>query len=444
MTDRIDSRVPSGFRDYLPADTLARQAMMDRIRRTFERFGFLPIDTPALEREAVLTGGDPEFKKQLYRARITEDDEPLALRFDLTVPLARYVSAHADKLVFPFLRYHIGNVWRGEHAQAGRFRQFIQCDADIVGAATPLADAQIITLAVSAFAELGLSDRTVIRISNRKILTGLASFLDFDAARTPAVLRAIDKLDRDAWPAVATELKEKVGLDDNQINGVQQFLALAGNTPEQLLDAAHAMLQFAHPSHEGIEELRQLISNLDAFGVSRDAWKLDLSIARGLGYYTGTVFETTLTTLPQYGSVCSGGRYDELVSRFSPLQLSGVGMSIGLDRLFAALDELGLVEPVTTTAKVAVLNFDPTCHVDMLGIASALRTAGVATALAINTDAGLKAQLAWAVKSDFPFVIIMGANERERGVVQLKDMRARTQIEVPITDLVRTLTAPLA
>lgn len=433
--DRIDPRPPSGFRDSLPQDAAARQAMMDTLKQAFERFGFSPLDTPALERAEVLTGGDPAFSKQLYRARITEDDEPLALRFDLTVPLARFVAAHADTLTFPFARYHIGNVWRGEHAQAGRYRQFIQCDADIVGGRAPVADAQILALAHTAFADLGLGGKITLRISDRRILGGLAEFLEFDSALTPAVLRAVDKREKAGWDAVAAELREKAGLDDQQTDAIQELLDLRADSPELLLDQAHAMLAHSPQAHAGVENLRQLIAALDALRVPRDAWMLDLSIARGLGYYTGMVFETALAGMERFGSVCSGGRYDDLVARFSPLKLSGVGMSIGLDRLMAALDELGTVRPAPASARIALLDFEPSCRTAILGLAASLRTAGVPTALYLGPEETLKGQLSWAVKAGFPFVAIMGASELAKGVVQFKDLAARTQEEVALADL---------
>ncbi len=435
----IDSQPASGFRDYLPPDALTRQAMMDSIAAVFRRFGFSPLDTPSLERLDVLTGGDPEFKKQIYQARITEDDQALGLRFDLTVPLARYIAAHADKLQMPFARYHIGKVWRGEHAQAGRFREFVQCDADIVGSKSMLADAQVIALIYAVFSELGLGESVHIRISNRKILNGLAEFLEFDPTKTPAVLRAIDKLADNNWEPVVAELRDKVGLDSQQIDGIQEFLSLKADTAEALLDQAHAALQFGTVSHPGIEELRKLVACLDSFGIPRSAWELDLSIARGLGYYTGTVFETTLTTAPHFGSVCSGGRYDDLVSRFAPMELSGVGMSVGLDRLLAALDELGRATATLTSARVAVLDFDLECRQDVVTLVSRLRAAGVPTLLYLGHDENLKSQLSWAVKSQVPFVVIMGKSEREKGVVQYKDMNARTQEELPFDALVEKL-----
>jgi histidyl-tRNA synthetase len=437
--ERIDPQPASGFRDYLPADTAARQAMMDRIAAVFERFGFSTIDTPSLERMEVLTGGDPEFKKYIYQARITDDDAPLGLRFDLTVPLARYVAAHADKLQMPFARYHIGKAWRGEHAQAGRYREFAQCDADIVGSRSMLADAQTIALVHALFAELGLADNIRIRISNRKLVNGLAEFLQFDTERTPMVLRAIDKLDKQAWTGVAAELRDKVGLDDQQVDAIQEFLDLKADTPEGLLDQVHTMLQFAS-AHPGVEELRELTRHLDSMKVPRSAWELNLSLVRGQGYYSGTVFETTLANAPQFGSVCSGGRYDDLVSRFAPMELPGVGLSVGIDRLFTALDELGLVPSAPGGATIAVLNFEPLAERAALTLATDLRGAGISTALYLGADDSLKGQLAWAVKSGFPYVAIMGAQENEKGVVQLKDMRARTQEEVPLAEVAKRLT----
>lgn len=441
MSDRINPQPASGFRDSLPADTVMRQDMTERIAAVFERAGFAPIDTPALERPEVLVGLEEEFNKNIYRARITEDDEPLALRFDLTVPLARYVAAHADDLQFPFHRYHIGKVWRGEHAQTGRYREFVQCDADIVGSTSPVADAQIIALIHAVFAELGLAEHVRIRLSNRKILNGLAEFLAFDAERTPQVLRAIDKLDRSEWPAVAAELADKVGLDSQQIDAIQEFIDLKGDTAEALLDNAASLLKFGTASQDGIRELRELVGHLDALRIPRSAWYTDLSVARGLGYYTGTVFETTLTGAPQYGSVCSGGRYDNLVSRFSPLQLPGVGLSVGIDRLLAALDELGVADRRPTATKVAVLDFDAPSQPTVLGVVADLRAAGVNTALYIGHDNNLKGQLTWAVKGGFPYVVIIGAAEREKGVAQLKDMAARTQEELPLADLLKRLSA---
>lgn len=429
---KIDPQPASGFRDYLPQDTIARQAMFDTIRDTFETFGFGPIDTPSMERIDVLTGGDSEFSKQLYRARITEQDEPLGMRFDLTVPLARYIAAHADKIQFPLMRYHMGKVWRGEHTQAGRYREFVQCDADIVGSKGMLADAQIIAVAYATFRDLGLADGIRIRISNRKLLGGLADFLQFDPAKMPGVLRAIDKLDKNEWQAVAAELRDKVGLDDQQIDGIQEILDLKTEHPEELLDQVHTVMQFGEVSHPGIEELRELIAHLDALQVPRSAWQIDLSIARGLGYYTGTVFEITLANAPQYGSVCSGGRYDDLVARFAPMQLSGVGLSIGVDRLFAALDELGLIRQWPTHTRLLLLNFDPACQSDVLALAARIRAEGINTQVYLGQEETLKAQLSWAVKSQIPYVGIMGKTEKEKGVVQLKDMAARTQTEVTL------------
>lgn len=438
MVDRIDPQTPSGFRDYLPEDARARKMMMDRIAAVFEQFGYAPIDTPAMERLEVLTGGDEGFSKQIYRARLTDEDAPLGLRFDLTVPLARFVAAHASDLRMPFKRFHIGNVWRGEHTQAGRFRQFVQCDADIIGADSGSADAETIALAYAVYDALGLGERISIRLSDRRVMQGLVDFLGFDAKRLPAVMRAIDKLDKQQWEPVAAELAA-LGLDTQQVDGIQELLALRDNDPLKFLDKADAYLKFTPVSHEGLEALRALVADIRALGVPDRAFAIDLSIARGLGYYTGMVFEVALSGMPQFGSVGSGGRYDNLVSRFSPLQLDGVGMSVGIDRLFAALDELGLVPKTAVTAKIALLDFEKSARPTVMALAAQLRRAGIATELYIGREETLKGQLAWAVKGGFPFVAIMGAKEKEAGVVQLKDMAARTQQEVPVASVAALL-----
>jgi len=432
---RIDPQPASGFSDLLPKELAVRQEMIDSVRASFARNGFSFISTPALEREEVLTGGDPLFAKQIYRAKITEDDAPLGLRFDLTVPLARFVAAHADDLVFPFSVSHIGPVWRGEHTQAGRWRQFIQCDADIVGATELTADAQILALVYSTLSDLGLSDRIAIRISNRKILGGLPEFFNFDQKLLPQVLRAIDKLEKQPWKEIADELKS-LGLDSSAIDGIQELLSIRASDPIELLDQADKYLKFAPQSHEGIQELRELSGYLDALNVPRTTWSFDLSIARGLGYYTGMVYETSLVALPRIGSVSSGGRYDELVSRFAPLRIAGVGMSIGIDRLRVALDELGIARTPNIGAAVGVLNFDESCKLVVLRLASDLRNAGISTALYTGTDNSLKGQLSWALRSQFKIALLVGPQEKDRNVVQIKQLEARTQDEVPLAQII--------
>jgi histidyl-tRNA synthetase len=432
--ERIEPRTPSGFRDYGPQEAQARARILDTIRDVFQQHGFAPLDTPAMEHLEVLTGGDANFSKQLYRATLTEGDQPLGMRFDLTVPMARYVAAHASELSFPFSRYQIGSVWRGEHAQAGRYREFTQCDADIVGSTGALADAQVIALAYRAFEALGLGQQILLRISDRMLLAGLAEYLDYNPALTVHVVRSIDKLEKQGWDVVARELAEH-GLDAQQVDGIQELLMLEASSPEDRITQAAPLLAGATTSLAALDRLTQITAYLDALGIPRSAWTLDFSIARGLGYYTGMVFETTLTSLPQIGSIASGGRYDDLVSRFAPLELSGVGMSIGVDRLLAALQEIGNSQVTIPQCLIALLNFDAACQLYVLDIAEQLRKANIPTALYAGTDSSLKSQLAWAIKRNATHAIIAGSTEMASGIVQIKNLISRDQTEVPVKEL---------
>ncbi|HXV26569.1 MAG TPA: histidine--tRNA ligase [Candidatus Paceibacterota bacterium] len=435
---RIDPQPASGFRDFLPEDAAARQGMCDTIAEVFGRFGFVTVDTPALERLEVLSGGEAQMDKQVFRTRLADDQEDLGLRFDLTVPLARYVAAHAERLTMPFRRYHIGKVWRGEHAQAGRFREFVQCDADIVGAKDVAADAEIISLMHETLVALGVS-QFMFRIGHRKLLNGLAEFAQFPAAKTGPVLRAVDKMDKVGWEGVRRELKEKSKLDATAVDSIRAFLDASEGQPEDVIKKIAKLLEFSAEAHEGVHELQRLIECLDALHVPRERWRLDLSIARGLGYYTGPVFETTLTALPDLGSICSGGRYDALVSRFAPMDLSATGASIGLDRLFAALDALELVPRVRQGGRIAVLNFHGPAMRACLNLASRLRNAGLSAFVYLGGEETLKGQLAWAVKHEVPYVAIIGQQELENGTCQLKDIAARSQTETALGDAAESL-----
>src|SRR3989344_3373173 len=345
MSKYINPELAGGFRDYLPEDMIPRQKMFDTIRDVFERFGFVPLDTPGLEKEEILTGGDPNFRMQIFRAGLRAGDEGLALRFDLTVPLARVVSAYGEKLEKPFKRYQIGKVWRGEKPQAGRFREFVQFDAEIVA------------LIYETLTALGLS-RFVIKVNNRKILNGLPSLVGFELTSNAEVLRIIDKLDKIGWDGVKVELAEKLNLSDSQTDKLKQFIDIRSDSQEETL-ARLAELGADSPNIvEGSNELKEIISHIRSLGIPDRMWRIDLSVARGLGYYTGPVFETTLTDIPEIGSVFSGGRFDDLVARFGERSVPATGASVGVDRLFAAMDKLGLVKKEKTVAQVLVLNFD--------------------------------------------------------------------------------------
>lgn len=458
--------LPSGFRDYLPAEAIARAAMLATIRSVFERFGFDPLETPGVERWGVLTGNDPNFRMVLFETtstgvrRASAADDRTALRFDLTVPLARVVAANGD-LPKPFLRYQIGNVWRGERPQAGRYREFTQCDADIVGTATPVADAQMLTLVDATLRALGVT-AFEMRLNNRKILNGLPAYAGFDPALTPEVLRVMDKLPKIGREAVLRELtrsggrsveseegaddaesKSGVGLSGDAAEKIGAFLDCSGDA-DTLLTRLDAMFGAVPTAVEGVRELRAIAAALRASGVPASAWRVDCSIARGLGYYTGPVFETYLTDLPGIGSVCSGGRYDGLVSRFSDATLPATGMSIGIDRLFAALTELGRIPRTPTGTDVLVTVMDPDAMSEYLAITAELRAAGVRTMLWVGEDTAFPAQLAYAVRQEIPAVVIVGSDERAQGTVTVKDMRRRAQSSVPRTEVVAAVQAVLA
>lgn len=424
----IDPYLPSGFRDYLPEEATARTRMFDAIRSTFEAAGFLAIDTPRIEREAVLTGGDASFDKQIFKIAGHSESDPLALRFDLTVPLARFVALHRNDLSFPFKRYQIGMVWRAEHAQAGRYREFAQCDADIIGSKDIFADAEIIALAYHAFRALGVGDFK-IAVSNRKVLNGIAAFAGFSGDRLIEFFRKLDKSDSvEGKAAFSAFLKSELG-DEDQREFIQQFLkAGAGEAAELAAKVGVESDEF----EEGMKELTELSSALQALGVSEGTWNIDFSIVRGLGYYTGMVFETFLAGKESFGSVCSGGRYDNLVSRFGGAEIAGVGMSIGIDRLFAAVLEEVSAAP---SSRVIILPLDgPKAYAAEL--TAGLRAAGMSADIYLGNEENLKGQLAYAVKNNFRVAIIAGPAEVDNKVVQVKDLDKRTQEEVSRDDVV--------
>ncbi len=437
----ISPALVSGFRDYLPQDMIPRQWMLDTIRSVFERFGFLPLDTSGIEREEVLLGGNENSKKQIYRTILRGKAESgLALRFDLTVPLARVVSLYPSKINRPFKRYQMGKVWRGEKPQAGRFNEFMQFDADIVGSSRTSADAEIVSIMYETLTALGVTD-FVIKVNNRKILTGLAVFAGYPVSKTDFVLRVIDKLDKAGWESVSSELAESedTQLSEDQISKVKQFLDLRSGSNEETLAAVLDLMSVSSDAVQGVKELSEITMFVDALGVPRSAWHIDLSVARGLDYYTGPVFETTLLKLPGIGSVFSGGRYDDLVSRFGKESIPATGASVGVDRLFAALEALELIPNRKTTTKVVVLNFDEDGEVYCNKVVGMLRSSGIASELYLGKETNIKSQLAYALKQDVPIILIAGSRERDSGSVQVKVTGTRQNIQVSLIDLVETI-----
>ena len=432
---KIEPKLPTGFRDYLPDEALVRERILDAVKREFRAAGFLPLETPGLEREAVLTGGDPNFKKQIFRAGIPGMKEELALRFDLTVPLARVVASYPNALPRPFKRYQIGEVWRGERPQSGRFREFIQCDADIVGSPSVLADADIVNLIYRVMKALGFRN-FLVRVNDRKILNGLPEYAGFPMKNLPQVLRSIDKLDKQGWSEVKKELssKEGGGLSASAITSVKKFLDIEKGSRTETLAEARQLLAGSKEAAQGLAELAELGRALGALGVPDKNWTIDFSVARGLGYYTGPIFETILPEAPQFGSVMSGGRYDGLIGRFGGNNVPATGVSVGLDRLFAAMKELRMASD-GTGAGVIVFNFDPAATEACLGLLSDIRDVGIPAEMYLGLEKALKGQLAYAVKRDYAVAVILGGAELQQGVAQVKDLKARSQKTVRLSEV---------
>jgi histidyl-tRNA synthetase len=432
-----------GFdQEFLPQEQLQFNALLDLVRRNFERFGFLPIETPSAERIEVLTskGGAEKEIYALSRLAAEDDDEAAAkgaLRFDLTVPLARYVAMRERELAFPFRRYQIQRVWRGENPQVkrGRFREFYQCDIDVIGRETlsPLFEAEIPAVIHSVFREMAIG-RFVIRINNRKVLKGILRHFDVsDEASTP-VLRALDKIEKEEQRAILAELQAQ-GLSPQAAGELYGVIATRRGTSETLkflgdLGYANEMYQ------QGVAELGQIVEAIGQFGVPDDAFAIDLGVVRGLDYYTGTIYETTLLDHPDIGSICSGGRYDDLASYFTNTRLPGVGISIGLSRLFARLKEANLLQPLARTpAEVLVTTLDPASLGRYLRLAGELRAQGVNTEVYLER-AKIGKQFEYANRKGFRVAITAGADEFARQTVKVKDLAHQSESDVPAAELV--------
>lgn len=449
----ITPRTPPGTMELLPRHQVAFQRMLDTIRRGYERFGFMPIETPVFETvDVLLTKSGGETEKQVYFVQSTgaiqQGHKPeMALRFDLTVPLARYVAEHERDLAFPFRRYQIQRVYRGERAQRGRFREFYQCDIDVIGKDTlPLAyDAEIPAVIHHIFSELGFGGFT-IRLNNRKIPQGLLDGMGIrEPERRTLVLREIDKLPKIGHDAVLANLTAPaIGLEPAV---ARRMLDLAGpsSNADKTLAALNAMTATEGSAlfREGVEELTAVVAGMRAFGVPDSHFEIDMTITRGLDYYTGTVYETFLNDHPGIGSVCSGGRYENLASHYTKSRLPGVGISIGATRLFYQLMEAGLIAAGNAMADVLVTQLDPALADDYLRIATALRAAGLNTEVAL--DGGKVArQLKYADRAGIPVAVLMGSEEKARGTATVKDLLRGGQSEAPLDDLAPRIRALLA
>jgi len=434
-SNRIKPQTLRGFRDFLPSQMMAREHLIDTARRVYRSYGFAPIDTPALEYAEILLGkGGDESDKQVFRFT-DQGDRDVAMRFDLTVPLARYAAQHIQELGTPFRRYHIAPVWRGERPARGRFREFMQCDFDTIGTTSNAADIETLMVINDLFEAIGIEHFT-IRVNNRGVLNGLLEKNDL-LDKAASVLRCLDKIDKIGRDAVAAEMHEHAGLTERQAGGILDMAQLEG-TPEEILSQLEGMLAGSETGEQGIANLRELFETTHACGLPNDRVRLDVSIARGLDYYTGTIYETFLGDLPEIGSVCSGGRYDNLAGLFTSQQLPGIGASLGLDRMLAALEELGMVESSTTPAKVLVTMFSREYVANYQQVARVLRAAGISTE--VYPDAkNIGKQMKYADRRGFPVALIGGQSELEAGTWQVKGLVKGTQQEVPLADLVETV-----
>lgn len=456
----IKPRTPPGVMELLPRDQIAFQRMLDTIRRNYERFGFLPVETPVFElSEVLLTKSGGETERQVYFAQSTGALEKesqglpeLALRFDLTVPLARYVAEHEHELAFPFRRYQIQRVYRGERAQRGRFREFYQCDIDVVGkdALSIRFDAEILAVIHAVFSELGIGDFT-IQLNNRKLMLGFFEAQGVtDSEQQALVLREVDKLDKRGADYVRETLTgEGFGMTAAAVDSILDFVAMRSDSHADALnkiDWAHNEIQSrlgSGPYQEGIAELREVLELVKALGVPESAYCLNFSIARGLDYYTGTVYETQLDGYPQIGSICSGGRYEDLASHYTKSKLPGVGISIGLTRLFWQLREAGLVAGVDeSSVQAMVALMEDNQLAESLDIARRLRAGGINTEVQMEAKK-LAKQFQYASRAGIRFVVLAGEDELKRGVVTVKDLAREQQFETTRDQLASTLRVEL-
>ena len=410
---RVEPMLPGGFRDYGPVEAIARAHMLETVRETFETFGFDPMETASIQRKVVLFGGEQESEKIVFETKGSrEKTSDTALRFDLTVPFARFMAANPE-IPKPFKRYQIGTVWRGESPQAGRYREFMQADIDIVGSSSLDADAEVIAAIYWTLKNLGVDD-FVIKINSRKIFDALSEEPGFDKNQ----IKNLDKIIREI------DKEPKIGLDAVEKN-------IAGFAGSDTAEAVMAFLQ-KPVTNPDLLEIKKIVEQSEAENIT-----IDKKIARGLSYYTGVVFETFLTKAPEMGSIASGGRYDELIAPFTGQKIPAVGASIGIDRLFAAMEKLGMAEKKATLTQVLVLNLSSDLKSDYLAMVKQLRDAKINTSFYLGDDTSFQAQLSYAVKKEIPYVIIYGDKEKASGKVAIKNLTTREQKEMPTSELIR-------
>ena len=429
---KMTPRTLSGFMELLPQPQQQMERMMEILRQTYSLYGFTPLDTPVIEAsEVLLAKGGGETEKQIYRFQ--KGDADLALRFDLTVPLAKYVALHGGELSFPFRRYQIGKVYRGERAQRGRFREFYQADIDVIGDGKLdiTNEAEIPSIIYQTFTRLGLR-RFQIRVNNRKILNGFYAMLGL-TEQSGDIMRTVDKLDKIGADKVSQLLLSDCGLTDAQAEEILKFIAITGEN-RQVLAALGGYTGRSDLFDQGLSELNTVVKYLADFGVPEENFAVDLTIARGLDYYTGTVYETTLLDHPEIGSVCSGGRYDNLAEYYTDRQLPGVGISIGLTRLFYVLGEQGMLNGDLPTAPADVLVLPMTEDLaPAISLSTKLRAAGIRTQL-YTEQKKFKAKMSYADRLGVPYVIFLGDDEIAAGLVACKDMASGEQTKLSADD----------
>ena len=422
---KVQPRTLSGFMELLPARQAQFDRMVDILKQTYSLYGFTPLDTPLIEASQVLLAkGGGETEKQIYR--FMKGDTDLSLRFDLTVPLAKYVAQYSGQLAFPFRRFQIGKVYRGERAQRGRFREFYQADIDIIGdGKLDIAnEAEIPSIIYKTFTALGLK-RFKIRVNNRKVLGGLFALLGL-TEQSGDIMRTVDKLDKIGPDKVRGLLTGELGLTEEAAGDILRFIAITGSNQE-VLTALEGYRGRNEVFDAGLTELETVVKYLAAFGVPEENFAVDLTIARGLDYYTGTVYETTLLDHPEIGSVCSGGRYDNLAEYYTDRQLPGVGISIGLTRLFYVLGEQGMLNPQLPTAPADVLILPMTDDLShAIAMATTLRAAGIRTQIH-GEQKKFKQKLSYADKLAVPYALFLGEDEIAAGAASVKDLRTGQQ-----------------
>jgi histidyl-tRNA synthetase len=428
----IQPRTLKGFRDLLPASMTAREQVVDTARRVYRSFGYTPIETPALEYSEILFGkGGEESDRQMYR--FTDNGgRDVALRFDLTVPLARFAAQHIGKLGTPFKRYHVGPVWRGENTQRGRYREFVQFDFDTIGTESLIADIETLVVVHDLFAALDISEFAV-HFNNRGLLNGLLEKLELQD-ETAAVLRSLDKLPKIGAEGVRWELADVSGASAAQADAILALANLEGDN-DAILAALPAIVGDSATAIAGLGAIDEVLQGVRASGVAESRIRLDVSIARGLAYYTGTVFETFLTALPGIGSVCSGGRYDDLASLYTKQRLPGIGGSLGVDRLIAAMEELGLVDEKAASADVFIPLFVEARAGGYLALAEKLRAAGISVEL-YPEPRKLGAQMKYADRRGHRVAVIIGDSEWADGTAQVKALDTGESVEIPTDGLV--------